>query len=183
MPHDVAPAEIAPPVREAEDVGAVLGAADPAERLAVQDYLLREAQLLDDDRFEDWLALFAPRCFYWLPLTREQENGFDTVSLIFDDRRLLETRIKRVRHAWFHAQTPNSRLMHFITGVTVERAERGYVARSMQLIAEHRVNRLREYHACVRHELVRRGDSFAIALKRVDLIDSAAEHRGIAVLL
>lgn len=183
MPHDVAPAEVAIPSAPGAEIGRALGRASWEERLEVQDFLFHEARLIDEARFEEWLALFADECFYWLPLTRDQENGFDTISLIFDDRRLLETRIKRVRHAWFHAQTPNSRLMHFISNVAVERAEEGYVARSMQLIAEHRVNRLREYHASVRHELRRRGDGFEIVAKRVDLIDSEGEHRGIAVLL
>lgn len=182
MPHDVAPDDVLVPAA-AEGVGAALGPADAAERAEVQDFLFREARLLDEDRFEDWLGLFAPECFYWLPLTRDQQNGFDTISLIFDDRRLLETRIKRVRHAWFHAQTPNSRLMHFITNVTVDRAEQGFVARSMQMVAEHRVNRFRQYHAAVTHQLRRRGEGFEIAMKRVDLIDSEGEHRGIAVLL
>lgn len=182
MPHDVAPEEVVVPAA-AEGVGRALGPASLEERLEVQDFLFREARMLDEDRFEEWLGLFARECFYWLPLKRDQENGFDTISLIFDDRRLLETRIKRVRHAWFHAQTPNSRLMRFVSNVTVDRAEGGYVARSMQLTAEHRVNRLREHHASVRHELRRRGDGFEIVMKRVDLIDSEGEHRGIAVLL
>ena len=182
MPHDMAPEEVAVP-EAASGVGAPLGPASQGERLEVQDFLFREARLLDEDRFEDWLDLFAPECFYWLPLTRDQENGFDTISLIFDDRRLLETRIKRVRHAWFHAQTPNSRLMHFVSNVVADRAEGGFVARSMQLVAEHRVNRVREYHASVTHQLRPRGESFEIVSKRVDLIDSEGEHRGIAVLL
>jgi Small subunit of phenylpropionate dioxygenase len=182
MPHDVAPDDVVVPAAGA-DVGAALGPASEAERLEVQDFLFREARLLDEDRFEDWLGLFAAECFYWLPLTRDQANGFDAISLIFDDRRLLETRIKRVRHAWFHAQTPNSRLMHFVTNVTADRAEDGFVARSMHLIAEHRVNRLREYHASVTHQLRRRGESFEMVSNRVDLIDSEGEHRGIAVLL
>jgi benzoate/toluate 1,2-dioxygenase beta subunit len=182
MPHDVAPDEIVLPA-SAAGIGPALGPASEGERLEAQDFLFHEARLLDEDRFEEWLALFAPECFYWLPLSRDQENGLETVSLIFDDRRLLETRIKRVRHAWFHAQMPNSRLMHFVSTISVERAEGGLIARSMQLIAEHRVARLRQYHASVRHELRRRGDSFEIVVKRVDLIDSEGEHRGIAVLL
>lgn len=154
------------------------------EQREVEAFLYREARLLDEDRFEDWLKLFASECFYWLPLKRDQESGFDTVSLIFDDRRLLETRVKRVRHAWFHAQTPNSRLMHFVSNVTVERTADGFTARSMQLVAEYRVNRLRQYHASVRHDLRRTpSGGFEIALKRVDLVDSEGEHRGIAVII
>lgn len=153
------------------------------EHREVEQFLFHEARLIDEDAFEAWLGLFAKECFYWLPLQRDQQNGFDTVSLIFDDRKLLETRIKRIRHAWFHAQTPNSRLMHFISNVSVEHSEDGYTARSMQLVSEYRVNRLREYHATVRHDLRRTAAGFEIAMKRVDLVDSEGEHRGIAVIL
>lgn len=154
-----------------------------AEEKTVAGFLYHEALLIDDDQFKAWLDLYMDECFYWLPLERDQLNGFDTVSLIFDDRKLLETRVRRVTHAWFHAQTPKSRLMHFITNVTVERGPEGFTAWSNQMIAEHRLNRLRQYHARVRHDIVDTGAGLKIRRKRIDLIDSEAEHRGIAILL
>jgi len=30
-------------------------------------FLLHEAQLLDDGKFDDWLALFTPDAWYWVP--------------------------------------------------------------------------------------------------------------------
>ena len=56
-------------------------------------FLLHEARLLDEARFDDWLSLFTPDGCYWVPSEPDQDNPHDTVSLIYDDRRLLETRV------------------------------------------------------------------------------------------
>ena len=39
---------------------------DPAERDTARAFLEREARLLDQNRHEDWLGLFAPECAYWI---------------------------------------------------------------------------------------------------------------------
>src|SRR4051812_49923929 len=59
-------------------------------------FLLHEARLLDEARFDDWLSLFTSDGWYWVPSEPNQDNPHDTVSLIYDDRRLLETRVRRV---------------------------------------------------------------------------------------
>ena len=43
--------------------------ADPGVRDRCRAFLEREARILDERRFEDWLALFAPECLYWVPGT------------------------------------------------------------------------------------------------------------------
>ena len=61
-----------------------------------EQFLMHEARLLDDGRFDEWLALFTEDAWYWIPTESEQKSPFDTVSLIYDDRRLLETRVRRL---------------------------------------------------------------------------------------
>ena len=74
-----------------------------------EQFLLREARLLDEARFDDWLALFTPDGWYWVPSEPEQGNPHDTVSLIYDDRRLLETRVRRLASPRIYSQEPRSR--------------------------------------------------------------------------
>ena len=62
-------------------------------------FLLQEARLLDEARFDDWLALFTADAWYWVPSEPDQADPAETVSLIYDDRRLLETRVRRLRRA------------------------------------------------------------------------------------
>ena len=61
-----------------------------------EKFLAFEARLLDEARFDDWLGLFLPDAKYWVPSEPHQESPYDTVSLMYDDRRLLETRVRRL---------------------------------------------------------------------------------------
>src|SRR2546421_7432414 len=83
-------------------------------------FLQHEARLLDEGKFDDWLALFTPDGCYWVPSEPGQENPFDTVSLIYDDRRLLETRVRRLASPRIYSQEPRSRTSRMVGNVTVE---------------------------------------------------------------
>src|SRR6266567_1758845 len=48
-----------------------LAIGDPAERDVFRALLEREARLLDQLRFDEWLALYVPECLYWVPATPE----------------------------------------------------------------------------------------------------------------
>src|SRR5262249_51901988 len=68
----------------------------PLDLARCERFLMHEARLLDEARFDEWLALFTEDAWYWIPIEPEQKSPFDTVSLIYDDRRLLETRVRRL---------------------------------------------------------------------------------------
>ena len=72
----------------------------------IESFLIAEARLLDERRWDEWLALFTDDGWYWVPLEEGQANPREVVSLIYDDRRLLETRSRRLAEAALHAQTP-----------------------------------------------------------------------------
>ena len=76
---------------------------------ALVELVVREAALLDAWALEEWLSLYAPVCAYWVPTEWDQADPHAIVSHIYDDRRLLETRVRRFKHAMFHAQKPPSR--------------------------------------------------------------------------
>ena len=62
-------------------------------------FLVHEAELLDEGRFADWLALFTENAWYWVPSEPNQDSPLTTVSLMYDDRKLLETRVRRLVEA------------------------------------------------------------------------------------
>lgn len=41
---------------------------DAATLSAAQSFLVREARLIDEGRFNDWLDLFTDDCLYWVPV-------------------------------------------------------------------------------------------------------------------
>ncbi|HSM19224.1 MAG TPA: aromatic-ring-hydroxylating dioxygenase subunit beta, partial [Hyphomicrobiales bacterium] len=82
---------------------------DPALRDSCRRLLEREARLLEELRLDDWLALYAPECLYWVPTTPDGGDPRREVAVAFDDRRRLEDRVYRLQlaHAW--SQRPPSR--------------------------------------------------------------------------
>jgi len=150
----------------------------------VEAFLYREARLLDEARFEDWMALFTDDAAYWVPARPDQDNPLDTISIIYDDRRMMETRVKRLRHPAAHAQAPASRTKHLIANVMIEAedAAAGEIEVSAGfLMLEFRDDRQRVYGGGVRHRLRRVGGALRIAWKRVDLVDCDGVHDGIVV--
>ena len=107
--------------------------------------------MLDERRWEDWLALFAEDGWYWVPLEEGQDNPREVVSLIYDDRRLLETRIRRLAEAALHAQTPASRTSRIVANVDRRgggRATRCTVRAKFEMVESRRDIRrdLRRHH-------------------------------------
>src|SRR5262245_25862835 len=102
---------------------AALRADRPLDVSACEQFLIFEARLLDEARFDEWLALFTPDAWYWVPSQPEQASPRDTVSLIYDDRRLLETRVRRLASPRIYSQEPRSRTSRIIANVTIEQVE------------------------------------------------------------
>ncbi len=149
---------------------------------AAERFLVAEARLLDEGRFDDWLALFTEDAWYWVPSTPGQDNPHDTVSLIYDDRRLLETRVRRLANPNIHAQNPPSRASRIVANVTAEdSAPDALLTRSKLLMVEYRRNAQRLFAATCHHRLVARGAGIAIASKRVDLVNCDAELEGLVL--
>jgi len=151
--------------------------------MSVEQFLYHEAWLLDMQRYEDWLELFTDDATYWLPLERGQKDPLETSSLIYDDRTLLEVRVKQARHPRAHARLPLARTVHQVGNVIVAQEKDGEVRveSTLQLI-EFRNEKQRLWGALIEHRLRRSGDSFKIAHKRVELVNSEGELDGIAIL-
>ena len=81
--------------------------------------LEREARLLDQLRYEDWLKMYAAECIYWVPSTPQAGDPRREISVMFDDRRRLEDRIYRLRTGFAWSQAPASRTVRLITNVEV----------------------------------------------------------------
>jgi 3-phenylpropionate/cinnamic acid dioxygenase small subunit len=149
----------------------------------VEQFLYHEARLLDTQQYEAWLELFTDDATYWLPLERDQRDPFETSSIIHDDRTLLELRVRQARHPRAHARQPLARTVHQVGNVMVlEESDAGLIVASTLQVIEFRNERQRLYGALVQHRLRRAGDSFRIAHKRVDLVNSEGELDGIAIL-
>jgi len=153
------------------------------EFLQLRQFLYHEARLLDAGELEAWLELFTEDATYWVPLERGQKDPLETSSLIYDDRTLLELRVKQARHPRAHARLPLARTVHQVGNVTVlsETSHEARVASTLTLI-EWRNEKQRVWGTLVEHRLRRSGERWRVAAKRIDLVNSEAELEGIAIL-
>jgi ethylbenzene dioxygenase beta subunit len=163
---------------------ASVSALQPAELsrdavFAVEQFLYREARLLDEDNWDDWLALFSDDGMYWAPLIAGQDNPLDHVSLFWENALLREVRVKRLTNPRNWSQQPRSRCARVVGGVMVDGIDPDtgdLVVSSRFHFAEWRKDTQRALAGSCRHHLVQDGAGFRIRLKRVDLINSESVH-------
>jgi len=149
----------------------------------IEQFLYLEARLLDTQRYEEWLDLYTEDATYWVPLEQGQSDPFETSSIIYDDRTLLELRVRQARHPRAHARLPLARTVHHVGNVTVLSEENSEIraASTLQLI-EFRNQRQRVWGALVEHRLRRVPQGLRVVHKRVDLVNSEGELDGVAIL-
>ena len=158
-------------------------AADVELRSEIEQLLYREAWLLDQGRLDEWLGLFTDDATYWIPLQANQADPLTTSSIVYDDRRLLEVRVRQYQHPRAHPRVPAPRTVHQVGNVRVMEVEgRDVRVGSTLVLVEYRRERQRVWGAVVEHRLRRAAEGLRIAAKRIDLVNSEAELDGIVCL-
>src|SRR5919198_2191933 len=116
----------------------------------VARFLYDEAALLDGGRLDDWLALYTDDATYWVPLDPEQVDPLQSVSIVYDDRRLLEVRVRQFQHPRAHARVPAPRTVHQVGNVQVlEAGAHELRVASTLILVEYRRERQRVWGARV----------------------------------
>lgn len=99
-----------------------------ALRLEIEDFLYREADLVDQRSYDEWLALFAEDLQYRMPMVRslhekrigeEYLTGPLDVSWFDEDKTTLATRVAQIRTGVHWAEEPLSRTSHLVTNVRI----------------------------------------------------------------
>src|ERR1700728_4448599 len=130
---------------------------DFAARDEFRRLLEREARLLDQLRYDDWLSLYTPECVYWVPSTPNAGDPRREIAVMFDDRRRLEDRVYRLRTGFAWSQAPASRTVRLITNVEAftTASEDACMLRSNFLISEFWGNETRLLAGWAVHSVVR----------------------------
>ena len=151
----------------------------------IEQFLYHEAYLLDHNRLSEWFALFTTDSTYWIPLEANQTDPLGTCSIIYDDHRLLDIRVRQASHSWAHARNPLARTCHQVTNVMLfpssDSTPELRVCSNLVLI-EYRGERQRVFAGLCEYRLRQTESGLKIASKRIDLVNSEAELDGIAVL-
>ena len=158
---------------------------NPTLRGMVEEFLFREAALLDDWRLDEWVDLFTHDARYVVPSTDlpEGDPGRDLV-FIDDDIMRLRARAARLNSRHSHRENPRSRTRRFVSNVRVEETVEGLSVFSNVLVYRFRSGEGAPYVGTVEYSLRRDGDDFRIAFRRVVLdMEDLSWHGAVSIIL
>ncbi len=90
------------------------------KRQQIEDFIYREARLMDEHRYDEWLALWTDDAVYWVPSNNDELDPMQSVSIIYDERRRISDRINRLKSGMAYAQKPPSRMRQVVSNLEVE---------------------------------------------------------------
>ncbi len=153
---------------------------DPyALRLELEEWLYREAALLDEGRFEEWLALFDDTVRYWAPVRSNVARGDEALEDAtrlqhFDEDKVsLGLRVARLATGFAHAEEPPSRQRHHVSNVRVLKLDgrnRAQVASNLLVFRSHEA-RPPTLFSCARVDWWRRAADRWVNEERMILLD------------
>ena len=149
-------------------------------------FVIREARLLDEKRFDEWYDLFTEDAYYWVPLAPGQPDALQHNSLAYEDKLLLQLRIERLKRPNAFSQKPASRCHNLLKTPEVEKSDDAkgeYLTRTQMIYTETRGDESQRYAATAWHSLVRADNQLKIRLKRVDILNSDAALPSIQLFL
>ena len=155
----------------------------------VEDFLYREAELLDARRFDEWLTLFTEDARYWMPMRRnvphdEPEREFTRegadVNWFDEGKDTLGRRVAQIQTGIHWAEEPPSRICHMVSNVQILRATpedsaapSEVAARCRFLVYRNRVETETDILVGKREDVLRRADGgWKIARRKVVLDQS-----------
>lgn len=140
-------------------------------RQEAEEILYEEARVLDQVRYQDWLAMLTADALYWLPCS-EQPNPLREISIVYDDFSRLQDRVARLASGMAHAQSPPSKTARLISNVQVSpMADDEAKVLSTFLLYELRRGRQRVFAGHYGH-LLRFDVRWKIACKRAVLVNA-----------
>jgi benzoate/toluate 1,2-dioxygenase beta subunit len=156
------------------------------EQHRVEQFLYREARLIDERRFAEWEALWDDDGIYWVPANGEGTDPARAVSLVYDNRSRLHSRVERYAGGKAFSQQPPPRTAHIVANVSIERdgaVDGQRVVHATVQVAESRPGYRIDWVGRTTHHLVERDGELRIALKKVVLVDNDQELTTIDFLL
>ena len=161
-------------VRAAPSAG--VKANGPALQHEVEQFLYRQAELLDGKRWQDYIDLFTDDAVYWMPADPAHEHWDGVPSIFAEDRNLMTVRKKRVLHPDAWSQRPLWGTSHVVGNVIIERVspKGDVVVRSRFQMMELRRDTVRHFAGSYVHHLKRTRDGYRITLQRVDMANAQA---------
>jgi 3-phenylpropionate/cinnamic acid dioxygenase small subunit len=169
----------------------------------VEQFLYREARLLDERRFREWLELFTDDVRYWMgarsnryPRTSkaiailspnryvEDDHTRDDELSIFDEsKETLSGRVARLETGMAWAEDPPSRTRHLITNIEVAGdAGAELTVHSNFMVYRSRAETEQDFYVGARQDLLRRVDgALRIARRKLTLDQNVLSAKNVSI--
>jgi 3-phenylpropionate/cinnamic acid dioxygenase small subunit len=163
-------------------------AADPVSLTAEQvlwfelmQFYIREAWLLDERKFKEWLGLFTDDVLYFIPrrknvLRREAHRELTSLgdlAILEEDKRYLEMRVARLDTGMAWAEDPPSRTRHLIGNLEAMPLANGEVqARTAFLVYRSHLETDHQLLSGCREDLLRKVDGVWKVARRTIVLDA-----------
>ena len=151
----------------------------------MEDFLFREAALLDEWRLDEWADLFTEDARYLVPTT-DLPDGDPQRDLVFidDDITRLRARVARLLGPHAHREQPRSRTRRFVSNVRAEERDDGVISASANvLVYRFRAGEGAPFVGAIDYRLRRDGADFKIAYRRAVLdMETLAWHGAMSII-
>jgi 3-phenylpropionate/cinnamic acid dioxygenase small subunit len=171
---------------EKDDVG--LSDGEPKMNLQllqeVTAFIWAEGDMLDHNEYDTWLALWADKGTYIIPIDPKEEDFENTLNYAYDDAHMRQLRVQRLIGGESISTSPQPRTVRTAANFRVLSEDGDQVrVRCSQHLRDFRTDSLKHYSADLTYDLVRSGDSFQIQRKLIRLINSDDTLAGIGYIL
>ncbi len=171
---------------------------------SVEQFLYKEARLLDNKQFHEWLDILTEDVRYWMPSRkfryspsskalaikdkdRYQEGGLskgNELSIMEETKDTLKLRVDRLETGMAWAEEPPSLTRHIISNIEVEDGESDseVVVYSNYVIHRVRGRAESDFYVGSREDVLRRmGDSWKIAQRKIILDQNVLSAKNISI--
>ena len=169
----------------------------------VEQFLYREARLLDERRFREWLELFTDDVRYWMgarsnryPRTskaisilspnryvEDDHTREDELSIFDETKETLSGRVARLETGMAWAEDPPSRTRHLITNIEVTGdAGAELTVHSNFIVYRSRAETEQDFYVGARQDLLRRVDgALRIARRKLTLDQNVLSAKNVSI--
>lgn len=161
-------------------------------RSEVEDFLAREADMLDGQRYGEWLQTLAEDVFYFAPAVESVEYRRQTYNRVAtteemaffrDTLATLRMRVERLAVGGAWAEVPPSRMCRSISNVIVDAVSADGTeikVKSKFFLFRSRLEREEDTYCGARDDVLRRsGDTFKLAYRKIVLAQTVLTSRSI----
>lgn len=138
----------------------------------IEQFLYREARYADEHDYDAWEALWTDDALYWVPAGDDASDPGTQVSVIYDNRNRISTRLKQLRTGKRYSQSPPSNLRRVISNVEVLGTEgTDTVVEANFVLAESRTRGMEVWAGRVTYRLRLVEGEIRLAFKKVSLVN------------